>query len=88
MIVASHDLAAATRSRVRTARPTPLHAPLPAGRRPANGHIIRAEVTRMCDDGMFRDFPDIRWVVAHAGGAVPYLMERSGRSSAGRPFVS
>jgi predicted TIM-barrel fold metal-dependent hydrolase len=30
----------------------------------------------MCDDGMFRDFPDIRWVVAHAGGAVPYLMER------------
>lgn len=33
-------------------------------------------VARMCYDGLFRDFPDIRWVVAHAGGAVPFLMER------------
>ncbi|MDE3155589.1 MAG: amidohydrolase [Acidobacteriota bacterium] len=33
-------------------------------------------VARMCYDGMFKDFPDIRWLVAHAGGAVPYLMER------------
>lgn len=33
-------------------------------------------VARMCFDGMFRDFPDIRWIVAHLGGAVPYLMER------------
>jgi aminocarboxymuconate-semialdehyde decarboxylase len=33
-------------------------------------------VARMCFDGMFRDFPDLRWIVAHLGGAVPYLMER------------
>src|ERR1051325_10289581 len=24
----------------------------------------------------FREFPNIRWIVAHLGGAVPYLMER------------
>ena len=33
-------------------------------------------VARMCFRGLFRDFPDIRWVIAHLGGAIPYLMER------------
>jgi aminocarboxymuconate-semialdehyde decarboxylase len=33
-------------------------------------------VARMCYAGMFRELPNIRWVVAHAGGAVPWLMER------------
>lgn len=33
-------------------------------------------VARMCFDGMFKDFPDIRWIIGHAGGAIPYLMER------------
>jgi aminocarboxymuconate-semialdehyde decarboxylase len=33
-------------------------------------------VARMCYDGMFDEFPDIRWIVGHLGGAVPYLMER------------
>ena len=33
-------------------------------------------VARMCFDGMFREFPDIRWIVGHLGAAVPYLMER------------
>ena len=33
-------------------------------------------VARMCYDGMFKDFPNIRWVIAHAGGAVPFLAER------------
>jgi aminocarboxymuconate-semialdehyde decarboxylase len=33
-------------------------------------------VARMCYDGMFEDFPDIRWIVGHLGGAIPYLMER------------
>jgi aminocarboxymuconate-semialdehyde decarboxylase len=33
-------------------------------------------VARMCYAGMFREFPNIRWVVAHAGGATPWLMER------------
>jgi aminocarboxymuconate-semialdehyde decarboxylase len=33
-------------------------------------------VARMCFDGMLRDLPDIRWIVGHLGGAIPYLMER------------
>jgi len=33
-------------------------------------------VARMCFAGLFRDFPDIRWVIGHLGGAIPYLMER------------
>ena len=33
-------------------------------------------VARMCYDGMFEDFPDIRWIIGHLGGAIPYLMER------------
>ena len=33
-------------------------------------------VARMCYDGMFQDFPDIRWIIGHIGGGVPYLMER------------
>lgn len=33
-------------------------------------------VARMCYDGMFETLPDIRWIIGHLGGAVPYLMER------------
>lgn len=33
-------------------------------------------VARMCYDGMFAEFPGIRWIIGHLGGAVPYLMER------------
>ena len=33
-------------------------------------------VARMCFDGLLRDFPDIRWVIGHLGGAIPYLSER------------
>ena len=33
-------------------------------------------VARMCYDGMFETLPDIRWIVGHLGGAIPYLMER------------
>ncbi|HMG34156.1 MAG TPA: amidohydrolase family protein [Blastocatellia bacterium] len=33
-------------------------------------------VARMCFDGMFEEFSNIRWIIAHAGGAIPYLMER------------
>jgi aminocarboxymuconate-semialdehyde decarboxylase len=33
-------------------------------------------VARMCYDGMLAEFPDIRWIVGHLGGAIPYLMER------------
>jgi aminocarboxymuconate-semialdehyde decarboxylase len=33
-------------------------------------------VARMCYDGMFEEFPGIRWIIGHLGGAVPYLLER------------
>lgn len=33
-------------------------------------------VARMCYSGMLEVFPDIRWIIAHLGGAAPYLMER------------
>jgi aminocarboxymuconate-semialdehyde decarboxylase len=33
-------------------------------------------VARLCFDGHFRDFPNIRWIIGHLGGAVPYLTER------------
>jgi aminocarboxymuconate-semialdehyde decarboxylase len=33
-------------------------------------------VARMCFDGLLKDFPDIKWIIGHAGGAVPFLMER------------
>jgi len=33
-------------------------------------------VARMCYDGLLGDLPDIKWLIAHVGGAVPFLMER------------
>lgn len=33
-------------------------------------------VARMCYAGIFREFPGIRWIIAHAGGAIPWLMQR------------
>jgi aminocarboxymuconate-semialdehyde decarboxylase len=33
-------------------------------------------VARMCFDGLFREFPDIRFLVPHLGGAIPYLLPR------------
>lgn len=33
-------------------------------------------VARMSYAGMFEEFPDIKWIIGHLGGAVPYLMER------------
>ena len=33
-------------------------------------------VARMCFDGMLRELPNIRWLIGHLGGAIPYLMER------------
>ncbi|HEX5736705.1 MAG TPA: amidohydrolase family protein [Blastocatellia bacterium] len=33
-------------------------------------------VARMCYAGVLREFSDIRWIIGHAGGALPYLMER------------
>jgi aminocarboxymuconate-semialdehyde decarboxylase len=33
-------------------------------------------VAELCFDGVFRELPDIKWLVGHAGGAIPWLMER------------
>ena len=33
-------------------------------------------VARLCYAGVFKELPNIRWLVAHAGGAIPYLLER------------
>lgn len=40
---------------------------------PSDTTLATAE---MCYDGMFRELPDIRWILGHAGGAIPWLMER------------
>ncbi len=63
-----------------------LHPMLPANAEPFCEYVLgpivgfmfdtTLAVTRMCFDGMFRDFPDIRWIVGHLGATVPYLMER------------
>jgi aminocarboxymuconate-semialdehyde decarboxylase len=33
-------------------------------------------IANLCYAGVFKALPNIRWLVAHAGGAIPYLMER------------
>jgi len=63
-----------------------LHPMLPAQAEPFNEYVLgplvgfpfdtSLAVARMCFHGMFREFPDIRWVIGHMGGAIPYLMER------------
>ncbi len=63
-----------------------LHPMLPANSEPFQEYVLgpiigfpfdtTLAVARMCYDGMLRDFPEIRWIIAHLGGAVPYLMER------------
>src|SRR5215469_1461946 len=63
-----------------------LHPMLPSDTEPFREYVLgpiigfpfdtTLAVARMCYDGLFRDFPDIRWIIAHIGGGVPYLMER------------
>jgi len=63
-----------------------LHPMLPAHSEPFNEYVLgplvgfpfdtTLAVARMCFDGMLARLPDIRWIIGHLGGAVPYLMER------------
>ena len=63
-----------------------LHPMLPANSEPFREYVLgpiigfpfdtTLAVARMCFDGMLKDFPDIKWIIGHAGGAVPFLMER------------
>jgi len=63
-----------------------LHPMLPVNSEPFREYVLgpivgfpfdtTLAVARMCYDGMFEDFPNIRWIIGHLGGAVPYLMER------------
>ena len=63
-----------------------LHPMLPTNTEPFREYVLgpivgfmfdtTLAVARLCFDGMLREFPDIRWIVGHLGGAVPYLIER------------
>jgi aminocarboxymuconate-semialdehyde decarboxylase len=63
-----------------------LHPMIPAASEPFKEYVLgpiigfpfdtTLAVARMCFDGMLKDFPDIKWIIGHAGGAVPFLMER------------
>ncbi len=63
-----------------------LHPMLPVASEPFKEYVLgpiigfpfdtTLAVARMCYAGMFKDFPDIKWIIGHAGGAIPFLMER------------
>ena len=63
-----------------------LHPMLPANPEPFTEYVLgplvgfpfdtTLAVARMCFDGMLRELPNIRWIIGHLGGAIPYLMER------------
>jgi aminocarboxymuconate-semialdehyde decarboxylase len=63
-----------------------LHPMLPANTDPFREYVLgpiigfmfdtTLAIARLCFDGMLKGFPNIRWIAAHLGGAVPYLMER------------
>jgi aminocarboxymuconate-semialdehyde decarboxylase len=63
-----------------------LHPMLPAYSEPFSEYVLgplvgfpfdtTLAVARMCFAGMLRELPDIRWIIGHLGGAVPYLIER------------
>ena len=63
-----------------------IHPMLPASAEPFAEYVLgpiigfpfdtTLAVARLCYAGVFRELPNIRWILGHLGGAVPYLMER------------
>lgn len=63
-----------------------LHPMIPANSEPFKEYVLgplvgfpfdtTLAVARMCFDGMLRELPNLRWIIGHLGGAIPYLMER------------
>ena len=63
-----------------------IHPMIPASAEPFGEYVLgpiigfpfdtTLAVARLCYAGVFRDLPNIRWILGHLGGAVPYLMER------------
>ena len=63
-----------------------LHPMIPANSEPFKEYVLgplvgfpfdtTLAVARMCFDGLLAELPDIRWIIGHLGGAIPYLMER------------
>jgi aminocarboxymuconate-semialdehyde decarboxylase len=63
-----------------------LHPMIPANSEPFKEYVLgplvgfpfdtTLAVARMCFDGMLAELPDIRWIIGHLGGAIPFLMER------------
>jgi aminocarboxymuconate-semialdehyde decarboxylase len=63
-----------------------IHPMLPAAAEQFNEYVLgplvgfpfdtSLAVARLCFAGYFKQLPDIKWLIGHLGGAVPYLMER------------
>jgi aminocarboxymuconate-semialdehyde decarboxylase len=63
-----------------------VHPMIPASAEPFSEYVLgpiigfpfdtTLAVARLCYAGVFRELPNIRWILGHLGGAVPYLMER------------
>ena len=63
-----------------------IHPMIPAAAEPFSEYVLgpiigfpfdtTLAVARLCSAGVFRELPNIRWILGHLGGAVPYLTER------------
>ena len=63
-----------------------IHPMIPASAEPFSEYVLgpivgfpfdtTLAVARLCYAGVLRELPNIRWILGHLGGAVPYLMER------------
>jgi aminocarboxymuconate-semialdehyde decarboxylase len=63
-----------------------IHPMLPAAAEPFNEYVLgplvgfpfdtTLAVARLCYAGVFKQLPDIKWLIGHLGGGIPYLMER------------